>query len=134
MLKAAAVSAASPECLWALFSETRYWPVWGPSVRAVDPADATIRTGSTGRVLTAPGLWVPFEITRVDPGVYWTWRVGGLEATGHRLIRAPHGGMRVVFEIPAWAFAYWPVCRAAAIRMARLGESMDPIRPLESGP
>ena len=124
MLTASARSGGSSEHLWALFTQTRHWPVWGPSVRAVEPADGTIEAGSRGRILTAAGLWLPFDITRLEPGVYWTWRVGGLEATGHRLAPDAAGSTRVIFELPAWAFAYWPVCRSAAIRIARLGESM----------
>ena len=134
VLRATARSGASAERLWALFTGTRYWPAWGPSIRAVEPADQTIESGSSGRVLTAAGLWLPFEITRLEPRVYWTWRVGGLEATGHRLAPDPAGGTRVTFELPAWAFAYWPVCRTAAIRIARLGESIDNPQPSEASP
>lgn len=130
MLKATARSEGSANQLWALLVGTRHWPVWGPSVRAVEPADHSIVTGSTGRILTAAGLWLPFEITRLEPGTYWTWRVGGLDATGHRLAPEPTGGTRVTFELPGWAFAYWPVCRTAAIRIARLAESMG--RPQSS--
>jgi hypothetical protein len=101
-------------------------------VRAVEPADHTIVTGSTGRILTAAGLWLPFEITRLEQATYWTWRVGGLAATGHRLAPDPAGGTRVIFELPNWAFAYWPVCRTAAIRIARLAESMNTPHPPEA--
>lgn len=103
-------------------------------MRAVEPADQVIAAGSTGRILTAAGLWFPFEITRLEPGAYWTWRVAGLEATGHRLTPDPAGGTRVIFELPAWAFAYWPVCRTAAIRIARLGESMGISNASETSP
>jgi hypothetical protein len=100
----------------------------------VEPADQVIAAGSRGRILTAVGFWLPFEITRLDPGAYWAWRVGGVEATGHRLAPVPAGGTRVIFELPAWAFAYWPVCRTAAIRIARLGESTGMTGRSEANP
>ena len=120
-LTASAACVAPRERIWPLLTETRYWPVWGPSVRAVDPADATITAGSSGRVLTTGGLWLDFEISGYEAGRFWTWRVAGVEATGHRLIECA-GGTRIVFELPFWAVAYWPVCRIAAVRIARLAE------------
>lgn len=130
-LTASALCNAPAARVWSLLTETRYWPVWGPSVRAVEPADATISAGTSGRVLTAAGVWLDYEISGFEAGHFWAWRVAGIEATGHRLTRAD-GGTRVVFELPLWAIAYWPVCRMAAIRIARLAESSQ--HPLSPGP
>ena len=113
--------AADPGAAWALLTSTRRWPGWGPSVVAVDPTDATIVAGMTGRVRTPVGLWLPFRITRVDPPHAWAWRVLGLPATTHRVEAVP-GGCRVSFGVPVVAVPYLVVCRVALSRIAALLE------------
>lgn len=51
---------ATPETVWGLFVETSRWPEWGPSVSEVECQDRRISTGSTGRIKTIAGVWVPF--------------------------------------------------------------------------
>jgi uncharacterized protein YndB with AHSA1/START domain len=115
------VVAAEPGAAWELLTRTRHWPSWGPSVTAVDPGDATIVAGMTGRVRTPVGLWVPFRITRVDPPHRWEWRVLGLPATTHRVEPVP-AGCRVAFGVPLVAIPYLAVCRVALSRIATLLE------------
>ncbi len=108
---------APVDAAWELLTDTRAWPRWGPSVRAVEAADRHIRPGSRGRVQTAPGIWLPWEITRLT-GREWSWRVAGVPATQHRVVALPEKRCRVELGVPAWAAPYLLVCRAALRRLA----------------
>jgi hypothetical protein len=70
---------------WRILIDTREWPIWGPSVRAVEAPAQLIGPGMRGRIQTPLGLWLPFEVTRWEPGHAWSWRVAGVDATGHRV-------------------------------------------------
>lgn len=109
--------------VWDLLVDTARWTEWGPSVRAVDYPERWIRLGSSGRVRTALGFWMPFVITEFDDGIHWAWRVAGIAATGHRLDVLDHGLCRLAFEIPRWAFPYASVCLLALQRIARIIEA-----------
>jgi hypothetical protein len=102
---------------WRILTDTREWPIWGPSVRAVEAPADLIGPGMHGRLLTPVGLWLPFEITRWEPEHVWAWRVAGVEATGHRVDPLGPGRCRVTFEIPRWAPFYRLVCDAALRRI-----------------
>jgi hypothetical protein len=115
-------AAAPGAAVWDILVDTARWREWGPSVREVDCSDRRIRAGSTGRVRTSLGFWVPFEVTDFDPLRRWGWKVGGLPATGHRVDKGPPGKSFVVFEVPLAAFPYGLVCLVAARRIARLAE------------
>lgn len=122
---------APPARCWAWLTEFDRWPDWGPSVRAVEPPGAAVTLGLQGRVQTAAGPWVPFEITEYTPltevGGSWAWRVGGVAATTHAV--APHPrGARVTFGVPAWAAPYALVCQLALRRIARGVEASGPGR------
>jgi len=110
----------SPQTAWHVLTDTSLWPVWGPTVRDVRCSERFIRKGSKGRVLTPIGLWVPFLITEYDALRFWGWKVGGIRATGHRLIACDEHSCRIVFEVPCWWFPYVIVCRKAAAKMAEL--------------
>jgi hypothetical protein len=103
--------------LWDFLTDTRRWPEWGPSVRAVDCEQRRITAGTTGRVETVGGLWVPFEVTHCRDR-RWTWRVAKIPATGHRV--EGERPCRVTFEIPVLAGGYAPVCARALQDLARL--------------
>jgi len=110
---------ASGDVCWDCFTDTTLWPEWGPSITAVDCPDRYIEAGSTGRIRTLGGLWVPFEITHC--GEYrWTWRVGRIPATGHRVRETSH--TTIEFEVPLAAAGYVPVCLTALQKLARLVE------------
>lgn len=118
---AAAVDAPAPAA-WDLLIDTRRWPEWGPSVRAVECEDRRIRFGSTGRVELPGGIRVPFAVDGFDAGIRrWTWRVARIPATGHR-VDPLADGCRVAFELPVLAAGYAPVCRRALGRIADLLE------------
>jgi len=105
---------------WQLLTDTEAWPRWGPSVLAVDAPARLIGPGMRGRVQTALGLWLPFEITDWQAGSRWGWRVAGLPATGHIVAAVGPARCRVTFTIPKWALFYVPVCRAALRRLLDL--------------
>jgi hypothetical protein len=107
---------------WRLLTDTCEWPRWGPSVRAVDAPCRYIGPGVRGRVQTATGLWLPFEIIDWQPERYWAWRVGGIPATGHGVEPIGPHRCRVCFHIPRWAPFYRLVCRQALRRIAALAE------------
>jgi len=105
---------------WALLTDTHAWPLWGPSVRAVDAPTRFITAGTRGRVQTTLGLWLPFEVTDWEEGRHWHWRVAGVPATGHRVTPTVANRCAVTFTLPRWAPFYIPVCRVALGRIRDL--------------
>jgi hypothetical protein len=120
--RVARVIDAPADVLWRILIDTREWPRWGPSVRAVEAPTPWIGPGLRGRIQTPIGLWLPFEITHWEPERAWSWRVAGLDATGHRVEALGPARARVTFEIPRWAPGYRLVCEVALRRIARLAE------------
>lgn len=112
----------SPEALWDLLTDTYRWVEWGPSILEVQCSERYIRSGSRGRVKTAVGIWVPFVVTEFDPGHWWSWRVGGVRATGHRV--EPHDARRcrLIFTVPVYGAPYLVVCKIAISRILRILE------------
>lgn len=108
--------AAPPAAVWERLARTRHWPDWGPTVVAVDPADAEVVPGLRGSVTTPVGLRLPFAVTEVVPGRSWSWEVAGVEATGHHVDPTPTG-CRATITIPTWAPFYAPVCAWALRRL-----------------
>jgi hypothetical protein len=74
---------ASPRQAWALPAGTGRWHEWGPSIVGVEPGSGLVVAGLRGRVRARIGLWLPFEVTAVEPER--AWRVAGVTATGHRV-------------------------------------------------
>jgi len=112
------------ERAWDVLRETDQWSAWGPSVRAVESSHRVIERGTTGRVKTPLGIWIPFEITACE-NYRWTWRVARIPATGHRVDQAredrpDENRCEVVFEIPPLAAGYVPVCQRALGRIESL--------------
>jgi uncharacterized protein YndB with AHSA1/START domain len=108
------------ERVWEILTDTRQWPVWGPSVSRVACPQRFISPGLQGRLKTAVGIWVTFEITRYEAPVFWDWKVAGVAATGHRLTKLTDNSCELVFELSFAAFPYALICRRAANRIARL--------------
>jgi hypothetical protein len=105
--------------LWRMITDTQTWPVWGPSIRRVDCKDRFIRVGSSGRIQTPVGIWIPFVVGSFEPESYWDWRVAGVPATGHRVESVGPNRCRLTFTVPAWAFGYGLICRLALLRIDR---------------
>ena len=105
--------------VWSLLAEFRYWPTWGPTVRAVRVDRAAVAAGVRGQVQTPVGLWLPFEITAVEPGKYWDWKVAGLAATEHSLKAIDESLTLVEFTVSGW-FAPYVVVLNAGLRRLKL--------------
>jgi len=115
----------SPEDAWHVLTDTRLWPVWGPSVRRVHCDQRLIGPGSTGRVKSALGMWVPFTITEYRYQHSWAWRIGPFQATGHNLKKRDGSSCTVAFDMPWWAAPYLVICLVALRRIKRLLEKGD---------
>lgn len=111
---------AAPEAVWEILIDTRSWPIWGPSVVDVDCNDQKIRIGSRGRVKTVLLFWLSFTVTKFRPLEYWSWRVGGLHATGHKLMGKTNSSCTLSFDMGLWAFAYVPVCWLALCKIEKI--------------
>jgi hypothetical protein len=122
-LTASARAAAPAIVAWDLLVDTTRWAEWGPSVVAVRCAERRVRAGTRGEVRLRLGPWLPFVIERCVPPTFWDWRVGGVPATGHRVTPIDAASCRIAFELSPLVLPYWPVCRVAAGRVARLAEA-----------
>lgn len=109
--------------VWTLLVEPRFWPAWGPTVRDVRIDDDRLGLGTRGRVQTAIGLWLPFEITRFEPERYWDWSVAGLHATGHRLTPLSARRTAVAFSVPRLFAPYGVVLARGLRRLKTLAEA-----------
>lgn len=116
---------APAEDVWALLATFDHWPTWGPSITTVEVDTDEVAPGVTGRVRTAVGVWLPFEITEVMPGRSWDWRVAGIPATGHRVDPIDDRRCRVTFTTP-WPTAPYLVVLASALRRIRRLASRTP--------
>lgn len=120
---------APAEVVWELLTDTQQWPVWGPSIRSVESAERHIRPGSRGRVRTVVGVELPYEVTHVDPGRSWDWRVAGVPSTGHEVHATTPDRCRVVFTVPWLVAPYAVVVRLALRRLADAASAaMGPAR------
>lgn len=115
--------AAPAATVWQLIAEFENWAAWGPSVRAVESPTDVVAPGVRGRVQTPLRLWLPFEITAVEPGRSWSWTVAGIEATGHTITPLSEGRCRVEFSVPAWFAPYALAVRVGLRRLRKLAEA-----------
>jgi uncharacterized protein YndB with AHSA1/START domain len=109
---------APAEEVWHLIATFDRWAEWGPSIAGAEAAAHEVAPGVTGRVRTAVGAWLPFEVTEVTPGRSWAWRVAGIPATGHRVDPIGEGHCRVTFTTP-WPTAPYLAVLAMALRRVR---------------
>ena len=122
MLETSVEILAPASAAWELLTDTARWPEWGPSVSRVDSAEQFIGPGSSGRVQTIIGVWLPFRVTEFVAGQRWDWEVAGIPATGHRVESLGPDLCRVVFEVPLLTAPYLAVCRLAAQRIRSILE------------
>ena len=60
-------TSASPEAVWALWSDPTTWPTWDPAVVSV-ALDAEFAEGTTGTMVLTGGIEVPVSLEVVEPG------------------------------------------------------------------
>lgn len=108
---------APAAAVWDLLIDTSRWAVWGPSVTGVEVAQQYISPGSTGRVKTIFGFWLPFRVTAFVDGQCWGWEVAGIPATRHLVTSLGADRCRLSFEVPLMAFPYLVICRVAIVRI-----------------
>jgi len=118
--------AAKPSAVWDILTDTQLWPVWGPSVLNVDCNDRYITTGSSGRVKTLLSFWLPFTVTAFRRLEYWSWNIGPVAATGHRLIRKSETSCILCFDMAWWAAFYIPICWLALHKIDQIARSAEP--------
>lgn len=111
---------ASADGAWNLLTDVERWPEWGPSVRAAALDGGAFAQGATGWVQTPLRARLRFEITSVEVGRGWSWKVAGLPATGHRVRSLAPTTCAVGFGVPRIAAPYALVCRRALTRIERL--------------
>ena len=111
---------APAAAVWELLVDLDAWPRWGPSVRGASVEGGVLEAGARGKVMTALGVSVPFEVITFEPGVGWSWTVGGIKATDHRVEPLGPDRCRVGFGIGWPAAPYLAVCRVAIGRLAHL--------------
>jgi uncharacterized membrane protein len=86
---------APPDRVWKVFSDVEQWPVWTPTVDAVERLDdGPFRVGCRTRI-RQPKLPVAiWEVTELVDGEYFAWvsRAPGVRTTGgHRVTATPAG-------------------------------------------
>ena len=69
------------------------------------------------------GIWVPFEITDVEPMRSWDWKVAGIKATGHEISPISPGRTRVQFTVSAYVAPYVAVLQRGLRRVKDLAEA-----------
>ena len=106
--------------VWDVLVDLEAWPGWGPSVRRASVEGGALMAGAHGRVVTALGVSVPFEVTAFEPGVRWAWKVGGINATDHRVEPLGPDRCRLGFGVGWPAAPYLVVCRIALNRIEEI--------------
>lgn len=111
---------APASAVWDLLVDPAMWPEWGPSVRAASIEGGILALGARGEVSTALGPTLAFEITAFERGSRWAWKVGGVNATDHRVEPLGTDRCRVGFGVGWLAGPYLAVCRIALGRLEQL--------------
>ena len=117
---------AGPIDVWRIITDTSLWPEWGPSVLDVKCNDRFILYGSKGSVRTVVGFSLSFTITSLKKEREWRWAVGGVNATGHRIIPINADCCMLFFDMPIWAIPYSIICLVALNRIRKLVNSIGP--------
>ena len=92
----------------------------GPTYRHLHLEGVGTLTSGCAIFSSALHFWVHLLITDLDSGKYWSWRVFGINATGHRVEPLDESSCRLVFQVPLWAAPYLVVCKIAVDRIVQL--------------
>lgn len=117
---------APPSVVWDVLVDVEAWLRWGPSVRSATVDGGALALGARGRVRPTVGPPLPFEITAFEPGHRWAWKVGGVDATDHRVEPLGPDRCRLSFGVPWTVLPYLAICRVAIGRIAELARSAAP--------
>jgi ligand-binding SRPBCC domain-containing protein len=73
---------APAETVWAVFVDVERWAEWTPSIERIVALDGPgIEVGKRFEIKQPRFPKLVWEVTEVDPGVSWAWRVRSLGAT-----------------------------------------------------
>lgn len=125
MIRVRRTIAAPANVVWDLLEDTTSWPAWGPAVAGVDYPARLLQDRARGRIRVRLGLWLPFEVTRFEPGHSFHWNVAGVPGTGHRVRAISANRCELSFEVPVWAAPYALVCKFACERIATLVDEWE---------
>jgi hypothetical protein len=89
-------------------------------VRGVELKGERFEVGSNGTIATVVGVELNVEITDLDPGARWAWRVADVPATDHTVEPVDADRGRVGFGVPWAAVPYLGVCQLALQRLERI--------------
>lgn len=123
----------TPERAWELYSQPAAWSRWAPFLRGASGLTGyrgEVRAGSRGLVWLLGVAPIPVQITWVDHGSSWSWKVGAVEMD-HVVEPRDGGGCRValVFRGPSAflervvAALYGMPARLFLQNMGRVGRS-----------
>lgn len=94
------VLSVSPEAAWRTVTDVMRWPAWSPVVAEVEASNRWIESGTTGRIGTRAGVWLPFVISECDPDRRrMQWSIAHLPAGTLRVDDLGKNRCRVVFEL-----------------------------------
>ena len=111
--------------VWEILTNTKYWPVWGPSIQSVTPNDTKIIQGTKGSVTTVFGFRVNFVITKFEEQNIWNWDTCGLPVTGHTVRAINARSTEVTFDLPVLIAPYALVCWIALLKINRHASEVD---------
>lgn len=114
---------APAEAVWGVFTDTHLWPIWGPSLVDVECNHRHIKMGSEGRVKTLFSLWLPFTVTEFRYMDSWSWRIGSIKATGHKIIPTDEKSCKICFDMAWWFAAYLPICWFALCKIDKIAST-----------
>lgn len=115
---------APPYIVWRIITDTYLWPDWGPSVKTVQCSDRFISFDSKGVIKTTAGVSIPFVINSYKEETEWAWNVGGIHATGHRIVTINVHSCILYFDMPVWAIPYAIICWFALWRIEKIAISI----------
>ncbi len=104
---------APAEKLWALVARPERWHEWSPYVRGAEGLGSPeVEAGAKGRVFLRGGIGLPAEVTEVDPGRSWSWKVGGIVV--HHIVTPTANGSHLAMPVEAAGRAWTPAARLYA--------------------
>ena len=111
--------------VWEILTNTKYWPIWGPSIQSVAPSDTKIILGTQGSVKTILGFHVTFVITKFKEQNVWDWDTCGLPVTGHTIRPINSQCTEVIFDLPVLLAPYALFCWIALRKINRHASEVD---------